>query len=93
MRRFAYSGESGPPIPVETGPPIPEQGGPPIGAKRRWSLFVNLVSVLVKGYGVFSHRFSFQFNFMGIVNQPIQNGVREGRVTDCFEQKKGQVRF
>lgn len=36
----AYSGETGPPIPV--------QSGPPVGAKRRWSLFLNRLSTLVK---------------------------------------------
>lgn len=30
----------------------------------------------------FSHRFAFELNAMGIVDQPIKNGVSQSRVTD-----------
>lgn len=80
----ADSGKNGPVLPYEPGPPVPKESGPPVGAKRRWSFFVKQRSVLVKGDGVFSHRVSFQFDFVSIVNHSIKNGIGEGRIADGF---------
>ena len=56
----------------------------PFGAKRRWGFLILTDSLVGVKFLFLSHRSSFELNSVSIVNQPIHNGIGDGRVPDMI---------